>query len=105
MELLKNFVPFLRNSNILIHYGSCLENLLELDEGMICYRNYLNMEALLTRNGFLGKEQFVEAKLMLKLYEFMDTEFLANLEDNTEDFFTTLDYLNEQSKSLKIFRI
>ena len=81
MELLKNFIPFLRNTNILVMYGSCLENLLELDE---------------------GKEQFVEEKLMLKLYEFMDTEFLLNLKDNTEDFFTTLDFLNDQSMYLSI---
>lgn len=78
MELLKDFIPFIRNSHILIHYGSCLENLLELDE---------------------GKEQFVNEKLMLKLYEFMDAEFLSSLDDNTEDFFTTLNFLNELKMS------
>lgn len=76
--LLKDFVPFLKNSNILLHYGSCLENLLELDE---------------------GKEQFVQEKLMLKLYEFMDTEFLTGLDENTEDFFATLEILNDQKLS------
>ncbi len=77
MKVLKGFVPFLRSESVLVHYGSCLENLLEMDE---------------------GKEAFVEEALMLKLYEFMDVEFLCGLGPNAEDFFATMGFLNEQSR-------
>lgn len=77
MSLLSGYIPFLKNSSILVHYTSCLENLLESDE---------------------GKEKFVAEKLALKLYEFMDAEFLTGLDENTEDFFNTLNFINDLSK-------
>ncbi len=76
MRVLKGFVAFLRSPSVLVHYGSCLENLLEMDE---------------------GKEAFVEQELMLALYKFMDVEFLCGLGSNGQDFFATLGFLNALS--------
>ena len=40
MSILKRFIPFIKQSQgILIHFGSCLENLLDLDPG-ICFFTY-----------------------------------------------------------------
>ena len=33
MQLLKEFIPYLKDTNILIHFASCLENLLDLEQG------------------------------------------------------------------------
>ena len=36
MSILKQFIPFISNTQgILIHFGSCVENLLDLDEGKL----------------------------------------------------------------------
>ena len=75
MSVLKKFIPFLKNSEgILIHFCSCLENLLDLD---------------------LGKELFKEEKIALKLYEKLDGEFILSLDDYVEDFFNVLSLIND----------
>jgi hypothetical protein len=81
---LKQFIPFLKNNlETWIHFSSCIENLLELDE---------------------GKSQFVEEKFALTLFEQVSEEIKHfDLHDNDseqiEDFFSILSFIGEQKMS------
>jgi hypothetical protein len=75
MGRLGDFIPFLNKSRrILVYFGSCIENLTEIDE---------------------GKAQFVSEQLALKLYTSFDENIIVNLGEHADDFFTNLTELNE----------
>ncbi len=59
---------------ILVYFGSCVENLIDNDE---------------------GKAQFEQEKLALEIYRHIDQEVLDTLGEYTEDFFTNLSDLTE----------
>lgn len=78
MSILKEFIPHLKvHKGIFFHFNSCLENLLETDE---------------------GKKQFVTEQLALKLYESLDKEIILELDSYTEDFFSLLTLISELGK-------
>jgi hypothetical protein len=78
MSVLKQFIPFLNSSKgILIHFCSCLENLLDLDP---------------------GKDLFKQEKMALTLYEKLDNDLILNLNDYAEDFFNLLTFVNDIGK-------
>jgi len=80
MSILKEFIPLLKMyKGIFFHFNSCLENLLETDE---------------------GKTQFVAEQLALKFYESLDKELLLELDAYTEDFFSLLTLISELGKLL-----
>ena len=81
MSILKKFIPFLKCAkSILIHFCSCLENLLELDP---------------------GKDLFKQEKMALTLYENLDSDLILNLEDYAEDFFNLLTFVNDIGKNFQ----
>jgi hypothetical protein len=80
MKILNDFIPHIKMSKgIFFHFNSCLENLLEMDE---------------------GRKQFVREQVALRLYESLDKQIILELDSYTEDFFSLLTLISELGKCL-----